>query len=232
MSKQYIPVQYLAPTADAAAMVLELIAENLGSELSGPHKLGALVELVAREVKSHTGHLSDADLKRWETAVKTATHRLKDGSGCLEYHPPLARGGHGAYVFKHVERPTSASLVDEKNDDLTAPAYVYAWCLPFYQREETFPLKVGMTERNPKERAVDCLTDLPEEPKVLMTIPCKSKSDAEKTELLFHHVLRTRGKAIRDKDAVGSEWFRSNLAELREVAKLIYDSQLEADFAD
>ena len=235
MGKSYIPVQYQAPTADSAVKVLELIARNLGTELGGPHKLGALVSLVVREIGEHIGSLSDEDRARWDTAVKMATHRLKDGSGCLEYHPPSAKGGHGIYVFKHVESPTDSDLPAEKaksDFQKNAQAYVYAWCLPYYQREETFPVKVGKTERNPKERAVDSLTDLPEHPKVIMSIPCETVSDAEKTETIFHHVLRMRGRAIRDKHEVGKEWFRSSLAELREIVAFIYADQLEADFTD
>ena len=236
MEKSYIPIQYQSPLVDSAVRVLELIAKNLGNELDGPHKLGALVELVVREIESHVGKdLSREERKQWENAVKGATHRLKDGGGCLEYHPALTRGGHGIYVFKDVETPTLPDSPTGKREvapQQGAPAYVYAWCLPYYQRDEVFPVKVGKTERNPRERAVDNLTDLPERPKVIMSIPCETVSAAEKTEMVFHHVLRMRGRVMHGKQEVGKEWFRSSLAELREIGTFIYGDRLQADFTD
>ena len=234
MKTSYIPNQYTAPTADAAFAVLELIAENLRNELPrGPLKRGALVELVIEEIGKHVGPIGVEDRKRWTNAIKNATTRMEnEGHGCLEYHPPQAKGGHGVYLFKNVESFTSSSAVAEREDaeaDGNARAYVYAWCLPSYQSDEVYPVKLGRTERHPKERVVDNLTDLPEEPNVLMSIPCETQSDAEKTEWIFHHVLRMRGTALRSKDEIGREWFRTNIDELREIGMFIYGNRFKAD---
>ena len=236
LMKPYIPIQYQSPIGDSGVKVLALIADNLGkNELSGPHKLGSLVDLALREVERHTGPLDNRTRSQWKGAIKGGADKLKDGSGCLEYHAPSSKGGHGIYVFKSVKSPVAPESPD-KRDELdaqqNAKAYVYAWCLPYYQCDESFPVKVGRTEREPRERVVDNLTDLPEDPKVIMSIPCESVSDAEKTETIFHHVLRMRGRATRGKHEVGKEWFRSSLAELREIAAFIYGDRPEADFTD
>ena len=47
MSKtNYIPIEYQLPTAAAAAEILRLIPLHSGMDVSGPHKLGSLVDLV------------------------------------------------------------------------------------------------------------------------------------------------------------------------------------------
>ena len=235
MKTSYIPAQYTAPTADAAFTVLELIAENLGNELSStPLKRGELVKLVIKEIEKHAGSIGDENRKRWTTAVKNATTRMeKEGHGCLEYHPPRARGGHGVYLFKNVESFTPSSAIADKEvaeTDGKVRAYVYAWCFPFYQSEEVYPVKLGKTARHPEERTADNLTDFPESPKVLMSIPCETESEAEKTEMIFHHVLRMRGTAQRSQDEIGREWFRSNIDELREIGKFIYGNRFKTDF--
>lgn len=234
--RMYIPPQWQSPTVDAAANVLELMVENLdANDLAGPQKLGALVKLVLREVETHKGPLSDGERRQWHSAVTGAAHALKSGNGCLEYHPPSRRGGHGVYMFKGVrgDADTAAPQVQSANaGGSDAPAWVYGWCLPHYQRDEMFPVKVGRTERSPAERAHDNLTDLPEDPKVLMEIPCQTPSDAEKTEMIFHHVLRMRGRSIRGRGDVGREWFTTNSLELREIAAFILGERAEADFTD
>lgn len=230
----YIPDHYLAPTADAATKILGLIAKNLDADqLARPHKLGALKDLVCREIEKHQGSLGDDERGQWRNAVTGATHRLKDGTGCLEYHPPSMKGGHGTYMFKSVSGPLNAvTLEDQPVEAKNVAARVYGWCLPHYQRDDVFPVKVGRTERDPLERAQDSLTNLPEDPKVVMDIPCSTLSEAEKTEMIFHHVLRMRGRSVRGRGEVGHEWFMTNSRELREIAAFVFGEHLEAAFAD
>lgn len=205
------------------------------SELAGPQKLGALVTLVVREMERHRGSLGDDERKQWGNAVKGAAHALKGGNGCLEYHPPLKKGGHGVYMFRGVGGDSDALVAEAQPtnaEGAMARAYVYGWCLPHYQRDEAFPVKVGRTERNPAERAQDSLTDLPEDPKVIMEIRCRTPSDAEKTEMIFHHVLRMRGRSTRGRGEIGHEWFTTNTQELREIAAFVYGERLEGHFTD
>ena len=235
MEKRYIPAHYLAPTTDSASAVLELMAAKRGSDLAGPHRLRQIADLVVGEIERHKGSLSDEERSQWRKAVTAATHRLKDGKSCLEYHRPQMKGGHGVYMFKGVDQSSSTVAADDEgnnSESVAAGAYVYGWCLPHYQRDDDFPVKVGRTERSPQERAQDSLTDLPEDPKIVMEIPCATPSDAEKTEMIFHHVLRMRGRSTRDRDQVGNEWFRTTIAELREIATFIYGDRLEAVFRD
>ena len=235
MEKLDIPARYLAPAADSATAVLELVAAKRGSNLAGPHRLRQMVDLVVGEIERHKGPLGDDERSQWRNAVTSATDRLKDGNGCLEYHPPRQRGGHGVYMFKGVDQSSSTAVADDEGNDresVAAGAYVYGWCLPHYQRDDDYPVKVGRTERSPQERAQDNLTNLPEDPKIIMEIPCRTPSDAEKTEMIFHHVLRMRGRSTRDRHRVGNEWFRTTVAELREIATFIYGDRLEADFPD
>lgn len=89
---------------------------------------------------------------------------------------------------------------------------------------------VQLYGRHPIERAVDNLIDPPESPTVLMSIPCEKQSEAEKTEMIFHHVLRRRGTVQRNQDNTGKEWFRTNIDELREIRKFIYGNRFKTDF--
>lgn len=239
-SANYIPVLYQIPTADSASQILSLIPLHSGEDVSGAHKLGALVALVIREVEKHIGPLNDQDRKRWKTAITGATHRLKDGQGCLIYRAPVSGpGGHGVYVFKDASYTQPSDLApDERGespDDSQpqAKAFVYAWCLPYYQQENRYPIKIGRTEgRPPQDRSLDSLTDLPEDPKILMEIPCMQKSTALHIESTLHHVLRARGHALRGENSAGKEWFQSNTSELRELLDFLYQDKLNCDWKD
>ena len=229
----YIPIEYHSPTTDAAAEILRLIPLHSEEDISGPHKLGSLVDLVIRAVEKHNGPIDATTRNRWRNAVTGAANRFKDGEDCLDYRPPAAPGGHGVYVFKDVAAQSAASgpPVESLDDDQPQEvACVYAWCLPHYQRDDRYPIKIGWTGRPPRDRIMENLTDLPEQPRLLMEIPCTSRTQAEKIEGMLHHVLRIRGHAIRDESATGREWFRSNVNELRDILSLVYENQIDCKF--
>ena len=213
-----VPKQFLFPSTDNAARLLELWAASEGAPRM-PLKLGKMVSGILEIIRPLVGE-KDLDEDRWTTAIKDAAHRLKDGDGCLSYTPPLARGGHGQYELRRTESTTrEPSSAEAERKGYEAPAYVYAWCLPFYQNSDPYPVKVGWTEREPEKRIRDNLTDLPETPRLIMSIACSRVSEAQKTEQLFHHVLRVRGRAI---EGAGSEWYRTTLQELLEIKRFIY----------
>ena len=98
---------------------------------------------------------------------------------------------------------------------------VYGWYLPSYrelarlQEERHFPIKVGRTTRNPDDRVNESAGMLPEKPVIGFLLRV---DDSEPWERLLHAKLALRGRSRVD--ANGSEWFDTNLDELRHMVEM------------
>ena len=98
---------------------------------------------------------------------------------------------------------------------------VYGWYLPSYrelarlQEERHFPIKVGRTTRNPYDRVNESAGMLPEKPVIGFLLRVDG---SELWERFLHAKLALRGRSRVD--ANGSEWFDTNLDELRHMVEM------------
>ena len=98
---------------------------------------------------------------------------------------------------------------------------VYGWYLPAYRElarskgEDRFPVKVGRTERTAEQRISESAgSTAPERPVLGLLLRV---DDSTTWERFIHSSLTLDGRRLPD--AVGNEWFSTNLAELRDLVE-------------
>ena len=107
---------------------------------------------------------------------------------------------------------------------------IYGWYYPSYrtlaelQGRDTWPIKVGRSDVHPKTRMISSSGFSPEKP-ILAFV--HNVDDSENCEKYYHAILSAQGKNIDD--AQGSEWFMTNLAELRDHAEQFEARILQAN---
>ena len=96
---------------------------------------------------------------------------------------------------------------------------VYAWYLPAYRRiaeiegHDKWPMKIGRTDGDPYERINSSIGQSPEKPIFAFVLRIDNSSAWEK---FIHSSLEIGSQKIND--AVGNEWFNTNLEQLRSIA--------------
>ena len=102
---------------------------------------------------------------------------------------------------------------------------VYAWYLPAYRRIaeiegcDKWPMKIGRTDGDPHERMNSSVGQSPEKPVLAFVLRIDNSSAWEK---FIHSSLEIGRQRIND--AVGNEWFNTNLEQLRSIAVLRLNS--------
>ena len=129
---------------------------------------------------------------------------------------------------------TNVEVIEETEDEIphdfleyeelgegNSSVYVYYFEsykeLSMLKGEESWPCKIGMSERDPKIRILSQVsTALPELPKIAFIIKTDKPS---LLEIAIHSILKLRDKQIEY--APGTEWFNTNPEEILEIIKLI-----------
>lgn len=186
-------------------------------EVDQSHHVRILRYLVSGEHTSHGG-LSPSD-DELNSLVSKALNALRD-AGEFETGD---RSGHWRRVKKS-EFPELAAKHAEAMEAAevqvgTGPEVVYGWYFPRdlklarLEQKTRFPIKIGCTASGPQKRILDSIGQAPEKP-VIGFVHHVDESAA--CEAWYHAALKVRGRKIEE--AIGKEWFMTNLDDLREMA--------------
>lgn len=152
-----------------------------------------------------------------------------------------------SYGFWEIHREDSPIIVnvneEEKEEDIIkddtpspnsiygsgdSSVYLYYYeaykKLSLLQNVQTWPCKIGKTDRNPVTRILSQIsTALPELPTIEYII---ETDDASLLETTLHSILKLKGKQIEE--SPGTEWFDTNPDEIIELIKSIDENLLKS----
>ncbi|WP_428679764.1 GIY-YIG nuclease family protein [Reyranella sp.] len=134
----------------------------------------------------------------------------------------------GGGIFKNLSRADEAGEIEEAEAEADAeveegrddaPAFIYAYSFPSIERHDVaFPIKIGLTRSDDADARVrqQCRqTCCFEYPKVLQTWRVLRVSAVEHA---IHFTLSARG---RKRDAPGTEWFDTTVAEIDSIVRFV-----------
>ncbi|MYF35826.1 MAG: GIY-YIG nuclease family protein [Synechococcus sp. SB0678_bin_12] len=199
------------------------------------YKREQLVDLVRERHLEAKGSLAKASLTG---QVKKALQDLQR-HGCVEQpvnvkgYWRIASGDLTEETIEHEDEPTNEPVKD-KDEPIEEPIEneaeitigdgvekIYGWYYPSYRKLATlegktrFPVKVGRTTGKAEQRLRESCGMAPEKP-VLGFVA--HVDDSSTWERFVHSSLTLDGWKLPD--AVGDEWFNSNLEELHEIVSL------------
>ena len=129
----------------------------------------------------------------------------------------------GLYRMPTGEQPVgnNEDEIDEEIAEEAGPAaggWIYAFTFPELVKDESFPIKIGMTILDVKERVADQCKGSAffSPPKLLKSWPVNQVSLTERT---VQGLLKLSGKW--KSDAPGSEWFVTTLAEIERIVGIV-----------
>lgn len=166
-----------------------------------------LIELVSKHHEEHGGLPTRSDLT---TVAKKALNGLQEAGH--------AQGGDvpGYWRFPVGTKPSDPDVTIEVGE---GPETVYVYYFPAYRDQAAYlerddwPMKIGMTTGGHALRVRDQVgTAMPERATVGLVY---RTDDAKNAERLLHSTLRSRRRHMVD--APGTEWFMTNLDEVRDI---------------
>ena len=183
------------------------------------YELAELRRLVAEEHEDNGGEPSEN--KNPDEQFKKSLADLKQ-SGEFENLPGREglwrRVGAGQFPEHDVEKFEAEEMAEVHIGG--GSQTVYGWYLPAYRKlaelegKTRFPIKVGRSDRPAQVRVNESVGTLPERPVIGFVLKV---DDAHAWERFFHARLAIMGSHLND--AIGHEWFNTNLDELAGIAK-------------